>query len=69
MRVINEVFSPSMADIEYAKEVFEAINLAKQQGRGAISLHGKMIDAPIVARARQTLEAAKQLGIGGADCE
>lgn len=69
VRVINEVFSPSMADIEYAKEVFEAINLAKQQGRGAISLHGKMIDAPIVARARQTLEAAKQLGIGGADCE
>ncbi len=62
---INEVFSPSMAEIDYAYEVIEAIRLAKEQGRGAISLRGKMIDAPIVARARQTIEAAEQLGLGG----
>ena len=41
----------------------EAIELAKQQGRGAIALHGKMIDAPIVARAQQTIAAAQALGI------
>lgn len=63
--VINEVFSPSLRDIEYAREVMEAIALAKAQGRGAISLRGKMIDAPIVARARQTLEAAAALGLEG----
>jgi len=63
--VINEVFSPSLRDIEYAREVMEAIALAKVQGRGAISLRGKMIDAPIVARARQTLEAAAALGLEG----
>ena len=69
VRTINEVFSPSLADVEYAKMVFEAIRIGKQQGKGAVSLRGKMIDKPIVERARQTLEAAKQLGIGGVDDE
>ena len=69
VRTINEVFSPSLADIEYAKLVFEAIRIGKLQGKGAVSLRGKMIDKPIVERARQTLEAAKQLGIGGLEDE
>jgi citrate lyase subunit beta/citryl-CoA lyase len=59
---VNEVFSPTLEEIEYAKEVMEIIQVAKEQGKGAISLRGKMIDAPIVERARQTLEAAKALG-------
>ena len=61
---INEVFSPSTKDIDYAYEVMDAIKLAKEQGRGAIALHGKMIDAPIVARAQQTIAAAVELGLG-----
>ncbi len=63
IEVINSVFSPTMQEIEYAYEVMDAIELAKQQGRGAIALHGKMIDAPIVARAQQTIAAAQALGI------
>ncbi|WMJ77218.1 MULTISPECIES: HpcH/HpaI aldolase/citrate lyase family protein [unclassified Sedimentibacter] len=59
---INEVFSPTVEEIEYSKEVMDIIRIAKEQGKGAISLRGKMIDAPIVERARQTLEAAKALG-------
>lgn len=63
VEAINEVFSPSQNDIDYAYEVMDAIKTAKEQGRGAIALHGKMIDAPIVARARQTIEAAEKLGL------
>ena len=59
---INEVFSPTIEEIEYAKEVMDIIRVAKEQGKGAISLRGKMIDAPIVARAMQTLKMAEQLG-------
>jgi citrate lyase subunit beta/citryl-CoA lyase len=47
--------------------VIDAIELAKQQGKGAISLRGKMIDAPIVNRARQTIAAACALGLGRED--
>ncbi len=62
--VINQVFSPTEQEIDYAYEVMDAIALAKQQGRGVIALRGKMIDAPIVARAQQTIAAAQALGLG-----
>ena len=63
VEVINTVFTPTMEEIDYAYEVIDAIELAKQQGKGAISLRGKMIDAPIVARAEQTIAIAQELGI------
>ena len=61
---INQVFSPTQADIDYAYEVMDAIALAKEQGKGAIALRGKMIDAPIVTRAEQTIAMAEALGLG-----
>ena len=67
--VINSVFSPTEKEIDYAYEVMEAIELAKRQGKGAIALHGKMIDAPIVARAQRTIDMAKALGLGREDAE
>ena len=70
VEVINSVFSPTLAEIEYAYDVIEAIETAKRQGKGAISLNGKMIDAPIVARAERTIAMAKALGMErSVDCE
>ena len=66
IEIVNRAFSPSEAEIDYAYEVMEAIEEAKRQGKGAISLRGKMIDAPIVERARRVLEMAKQIE-GGVD--
>ena len=63
VEVINRVFSPAQKDVDYAYEVMEAIALAKAQGKGAISLYGKMIDAPIVNRAEQTIAMAQALGM------
>lgn len=63
VEVINAVFSPSQADIDYAYEVMDAIRMAKEQGKGAIALRGKMIDAPIVTRARQTIAMAEEMGM------
>ena len=64
--LINEAFSPTQAEIEYAREVLSIIESAKAQGKGAVALRGKMIDAPIVARAQQALASAEALGLGGA---
>ncbi len=64
---INQVFSPTQEEIDYAYEVLDAIALAKRQGKGAIALRGKMIDAPIVARAERTIDAAKALGLDRED--
>ena len=63
VEVINAVFSPTLDEIEYAYEVVEAIRVAKEMGKGAVSLRGKMIDAPIVARAERTIAMAKALGL------
>ena len=63
VEVINSVFSPTQKEVDYAYEVMDAITLAKEQGKGAIALHGKMIDAPIVARAQQTIAMAQALGM------
>jgi citrate lyase subunit beta/citryl-CoA lyase len=63
VEVINTVFTPTMEEIDYAYAVIDALELAKQQGKGAISLRGKMIDAPIVARAERTIAVAEALGI------
>jgi len=64
VEVINRVFSPTMAEIDYAYEVLEAIRVAKEQGKGAVALRGKMIDAPIVARAERTISMAVEMGLG-----
>lgn len=63
VEVINAVFSPTQQEVDYAYEVMEAIEMAKAQGKGAIALRGKMIDAPIVARAERTIAMAQALGM------
>jgi citrate lyase subunit beta/citryl-CoA lyase len=63
--VVNEVFSPGEKEIAYARRVLEAIAEAGRQGKGAVSLDGKMIDPPIVERAKTVLRTAKELGLGG----
>lgn len=54
--IVNTVFTPGEAEVAHAREVFAAIEEAGRRGKGAISLHGKMVDAPIVQRARLVLE-------------
>lgn len=63
--IVNEVFSPTEAEIGYAHDVMDAIEDGKRQGKGVISLRGKMIDAPIVKRAQQVLEMEKAIYGGG----
>jgi citrate lyase subunit beta/citryl-CoA lyase len=55
IETINEVFSPSAAEISYAERVVRAFDGAQTKGDGAIALDGKMLDRPIVERARRTL--------------
>lgn len=65
--LINRAFSPTKAEVDYAHAVLEAIEEGKRQGKGAVALKGKMIDAPIVSRAHQTLAAAEQILAQGGD--
>lgn len=64
---INEAFTPTQEEIDYAHQVLDTIRQAQEQGKGVVSLRGKMIDAPIVERARQVLAVEQALWGGAAD--
>ena len=53
--VLNEEFTPSSAEIERARALLAAYEKGLSEGKGAVSFEGTMIDAPVVARAREIL--------------
>lgn len=55
----NRVYAPTAEEVAMAKEIVAAFDAALREGRGAIALHGRMIDAPVAAQARATLARAK----------
>jgi citrate lyase subunit beta/citryl-CoA lyase len=61
---INQTFSPTSEEIDYAGQVVKAFEEASLRGDGSIAFGGQLIDRPIVERARRTLEMAKFLGTG-----
>ncbi|MDY0295326.1 MAG: CoA ester lyase [Acholeplasmataceae bacterium] len=56
---INEIMMPSLKEIEYAKRILLAEKEAFALGKGAFSVDGKMIDKPIILRAKKLLEKVK----------
>ncbi|MBQ6624091.1 MAG: citrate lyase subunit beta [Mogibacterium sp.] len=55
---LHRLFKPSDKDIEKARAIMEAIRDANARGSGVASLNGKMIDKPVVTRAKYLLELA-----------
>jgi len=64
-KVLNEEHMPAAADVAYARRVLAADAAAKQEGRGSYTLDGRMIDIPIVERARNLLARAEALAARG----
>lgn len=60
IEAINTAFSVSQADADYARRVVEAFAEAEQEGKGVCSLDGKMIDLPVVLRAREVVARWRQ---------
>jgi citrate lyase subunit beta/citryl-CoA lyase len=59
---INDAFSPSEEEIKHAHRVVKVFEEAERTGRGSTSLDGKVIDVPVVKRARALLDfASRQL--------
>ena len=61
--VINATFRPSAEEIAYSIKVVETARDAKARGVGAWTVDGKMVDAPFVMRAENTLALATRLGL------
>jgi len=61
--VIHEAFAPSRAEIEKALKIVAAFEEAQARGLGVVSLGSKMIDPPVVERARKLVATAKAMGM------
>jgi citrate lyase subunit beta / citryl-CoA lyase len=56
VEIVNEVFSPTESEIEWAEKVVSAYEEANAAGSGAISIDGHMIDAASIKMAQNTLD-------------
>ena len=50
--VLNRVFAPTDAEIDWAKRVLSEAERASASGKGVYKVDGQMIDLPIITRAR-----------------
>jgi citrate lyase subunit beta / citryl-CoA lyase len=57
--VIHDAFIPSQAEIDKALKIVAAFEEAQQRGFGVVSLGSKMIDAPVVERARKLVARSR----------
>jgi malyl-CoA/(S)-citramalyl-CoA lyase len=61
----NEVFTPAAAEVAKARRIMEAMAQAAKEGRGAVSLDGRLIDYASIRMAEALLEKADAMPAGG----
>ncbi|GAP36712.1 CoA ester lyase [Piscinibacter sakaiensis] len=60
----NEVFTPSEAEVTKARRIVEAMARAAREGRGAVSLDGRLIDIASIRMAEALLAKADAIARG-----
>ncbi len=61
--VIHGAFTPDEEELEWAEKVLAGQERASEEGAGAFTVDGQMIDPPLVERARTLVERAEAAGI------
>lgn len=59
----HEIFSPKKEEIQEAIEILEEGERAEKEGLGAFSYNGKMVDLPVLKRAKDTVDNARGWGL------
>ena len=57
----NEIFSPPLAEVDRAQRILVAMEEAAAQGKGAVSLDGRLIDAASIRQAQVMVDKAAQI--------
>jgi len=64
MELANRVFTPTPGEIEKAKRIMDAMAQAAREGKGAVSLDGRLIDIASVRMAESLLAKASAIAQG-----
>src|SRR3954453_5980911 len=59
----NEVFTPSAQEVDRARRILEAMRQAAADGKGAVSLDGRLIDAASIKMAENMVRKADQMPV------
>lgn len=63
IELANQTFVPSEKELAWAQTVLSEYELARKEGRGALSIKGKMIDVASLRMCQTTVERAKLAGL------
>ena len=61
--LIHNLFAPTQKEVDHAERVIAAAEEAERNGSCVVSLNGKMVDTPIIERAKLVLQRAAASGI------
>ncbi len=61
----NQVMSPSDKEVDQARRILEAMAQAQQEGQGAVSLDGRLIDIASIKQAQAMVEKADRIAAVG----
>jgi citrate lyase subunit beta/citryl-CoA lyase len=67
IRIIHDAFAPTEAELQRALRIVEAFDEAQRKGLGVVSLGTKMVDRPVVLRARRLVDQARDAGLISAE--
>jgi len=62
--IVHDVYRPTSDEVYKAERVLAAYADALQKGTGVISVDGRMVDGPIVAKAQRIVDIARAAGSG-----
>ena len=65
VEIVNEIFSPSAAEVAEAEQLVAAFEENRRAGRMAFEFNGEMVDAPHLERARRILDIASRISRKG----
>lgn len=57
----NEVFTPSELEVDRARRILKAMEQAATEGKGAVTLDGRLIDAASIRQARVLVDKSDQI--------
>jgi malyl-CoA/(S)-citramalyl-CoA lyase len=57
----NEVFTPAAAEVQRAERILQAMEDGAKEGKGAVSLDGRLIDAASIRMAQNLMTKVEQM--------
>jgi malyl-CoA/(S)-citramalyl-CoA lyase len=63
IELANEVFTPSKAEVTKARRILEAMGQAAKEGKGAVSLDGRLIDIASIRMAEALIKKADSIAV------